>query len=71
MAETNSNKSTTEEVDKNVDEELLDVIGETDDFETQQRSIERIAASVPEVTVARRLYGVLFPTAARVSRRAG
>ena len=71
MATPEMKKSPTEEVDENVDEQLLDVISRSKDFETQQRTMERIAATVPEVTVARRLYSVFFPTADGVTRRAG
>ncbi|HEX5709579.1 MAG TPA: hypothetical protein VFX96_20030 [Pyrinomonadaceae bacterium] len=69
MAETAAAKST-EEYDRNIDEEILDVISHGN-FERQQQILSRMAESVPEVTVARRLYSIFFPVTEANNRKAG
>jgi hypothetical protein len=62
--------SSTEEYDKNVDEEILDVISH-DNFERQQVILSLMAARIPVVTVARRVYSALFPVMESNNRRTG
>lgn len=60
----------TEEFDKNVDEEILDVISHSN-FERQQQILRRMAETIPEITVARRLYSTFFPVMESNNNKAG
>jgi hypothetical protein len=56
----NANAESTEQFDRNVDEEILDVISHSD-FGRQQQILRKMAESTPEISIARRLYSTLFP----------
>jgi hypothetical protein len=70
MTEATARVKSTEEFDRNVDEEILDVISHSN-FERQQQILKRMAESIPDITVARRLYSTFFPVMESNNNKAG